>query len=86
MPLYKSLIFHLTVIFKFLHSSFQICLLFVPEMSASFTLYSVQLIYNALTWIKYPLHSTLHFDLKNLNILHQTMVYGASIRADLDSL
>jgi len=34
-------IFYLTVIFKFLNFSIQICLLFVPEMSASFASYTV---------------------------------------------
>ena len=35
----------LTVSFKFLNFSFQICLLFDPEMSASLTSYIVQVIY-----------------------------------------
>jgi len=49
MPLYKSLIiFYLTVSFKFINFSFQIFLLFVPNMSTSFTSYTVQIIYNAL--------------------------------------
>ena len=29
---------------------------FVPEMSANFTSYTVQIIYIALAWILYPLH------------------------------
>ena len=41
----------LTVNFKFLNFSFQICLLFVPEMSASITSYIVQVSYIALAWI-----------------------------------
>ena len=57
MPLYKSLIFlDLTVSFEFLNFSFQICLLFVPEMCANFTPYTVQIIYLSLAWILYPLH------------------------------
>jgi len=36
-PIQVPIIFYLTVIFKFLNFSFQICLLFVPEKSASFT-------------------------------------------------
>ena len=57
MPLYKSQIFFdLTGIFKFLNFGFQICLLFLPEMSASFTSYIVQIIYTAFAWILYPLH------------------------------
>ena len=43
-PIQVPNIFDLTVIFKFLSCSFQICLLFVPEMSASFTSYIVQII------------------------------------------
>jgi len=46
----------LTVSFKFLNFISQICLLFVPEMSANFTPYTVQIIYLALGWILYPLH------------------------------
>ena len=43
MPLYKLLIFFdLTVSFKFLNFSFQICLLFVAEMSASIMSYNFQ--------------------------------------------
>jgi len=48
--------FDLTVSFKFLNFSFQICLLFVPEMSASFMSYIIQIMNIALTWILYPLH------------------------------
>ena len=52
LPLYKSLIFfYLTFSVKFLNFSFWIFLLFVPEMSASFTSYGVQIIYIALAWI-----------------------------------
>jgi hypothetical protein len=35
-------------------TSFQICLLFVPEMSAGITSYIVQIIYIALAQILYP--------------------------------
>ena len=38
---------------------FQICLPFVPEMSASFTSYIGQIIYTGLAWILYPLHFSL---------------------------
>ena len=38
----------LTVSFKFLNFSSQLCLIFVPEMSASFTSYIVQIMYIAL--------------------------------------
>ena len=38
-------IVNLTVSFQFLNSSSQICLLFVPEMSASIPSYIVQIIY-----------------------------------------
>ena len=53
-PIQVPNIFDLTVSFKFL--SLQICLLFVPEMSASITSYIVQIIYIALAWVRYPLH------------------------------
>jgi hypothetical protein len=49
-------IFYLTVSFKFLNFSIQIFLLFVPEMSASFTSHTVYIIYTALAWTLYPLH------------------------------
>jgi hypothetical protein len=48
-------IVNLTVTFKFLNFSFQICLLFVPEVSATITPYIVQIIYIALAWILYPM-------------------------------
>ena len=60
MPLYQTItFFYLTVSFKLLNFSFQICLLYVPEMFASLTSYVVQIIYIALTWILYPLHFSL---------------------------
>ena len=40
-PIQVPNIFHLTVSFKFLNFSFQICLLFVPEMYCSCTSYIV---------------------------------------------
>ena len=49
----------LTVSFKLLNFSFQICLLFVPKMSASITSYIVHIIYIALAWILYQLHFNL---------------------------
>ena len=49
----------LTVSFQFLNFSFQICLLFVPEMSASILSYLVQSIYIVLARILYPLHFSL---------------------------
>jgi len=52
-PVQVPNIFHLAISFKFLNFSFQICLLFVPEMSVSFTSYFVQIIYIALVWIMY---------------------------------
>jgi len=56
----RTLIFlYLTVNFKFLNFTFQIFLLFVPEMSTSFISYTVQIIYIALVWILYPLHFNL---------------------------
>jgi hypothetical protein len=47
-PIQVPDIFDLTVSFKFINFSFQIFLLFVPEMSASFMSYIVQIIYIAL--------------------------------------
>jgi len=58
-PIQVPNIFYLIVSFKFLNCSFQICLLFVPEMSASFTSYIVLIIDIALAWIMYPLHFSL---------------------------
>jgi len=52
-------VFVLTVSFKFLNFSFQIRLLFLPEISASLTSYIVQIIYIALSWILYPLYFSL---------------------------
>jgi len=57
----------------------------VPEMSASITPYIVQIIYNALDPVTTAFLPAC-FDLKNLNILHQTMVYVTSICVYLDHL
>ena len=54
-PMQVPNVFDLTVRFKFLNFSSQICLLFVPEMSANFTSYIVQIIYIVLAWILYSL-------------------------------
>jgi hypothetical protein len=51
--------FILLLVLKFLNLLFQMCLLFVPEMSASIMSYNVQIIYMALAWILYPLHFSL---------------------------
>src|SRR5215469_129200 len=58
-PIQVPDILNLTVSFEFLNFSFQICLLFVPEMSASITSYIVQIIYIASAWIPYALHFSL---------------------------
>ena len=58
-PIQIHNIFYLTVSSKLLTFSFQICLLFVPEMFASLTSYIVQTIYIALAWIMYPLNFSL---------------------------
>ena len=55
-PIQVPSIFYLTVGFMFLSFSFQIFLLFVPEMSASYTSYIVYIICIAFAWILYPLH------------------------------
>ena len=49
-PIQVPDIVDLTVSFKFLNFSFQICLLFVPKMSATITSYIVQIIYIASAW------------------------------------
>ena len=58
-PIQVPNVFHLAVSFKFLNFISQICPLFVPEMSANFTSYTVQIIYITLAWILYPLHFSL---------------------------
>jgi len=58
-PIQVPDIVDLTVSFQFLNFSCQICLLFVPEMSASIPSYIVQIIYIALARILYPLHFSL---------------------------
>jgi hypothetical protein len=52
-------IFYLTVSYNFLNFSFQICLRFVPEMSASITSYVVHIISIALASFLYPLNFSL---------------------------
>ena len=58
-PIQVANIFDLTVSLKFLNFSFQIYLLFVPEMSAIITSYSVQIVYIALAWVMFPLYFNL---------------------------
>jgi len=58
-PILVPVIVNLTVSFQFFNFSSQICLLFVPEMSASNPSYIVQIIYIALARILYPLHFSL---------------------------
>jgi len=58
-PIQVPDIVDLTIRFQFLSFSFQICLLFVPEMSASIPFYLVHRIYIALARILYPLHFSL---------------------------
>ena len=58
-PIQVPDIVDLTFSLKFLNFNFQICLLFVPKMSASITSYIVQIIYIASAWILYPLHFSL---------------------------
>jgi hypothetical protein len=58
-PIHISDLFDLTVSLKLINFSFQIVLIFVPEMSASFTSYTIWIIYTALVWILYPLHFNL---------------------------
>jgi hypothetical protein len=79
-------IFYLSVSFKFLDFSFQIFLLFVSEMSASFTSNIDWIIYIALAWFLYPLHFSMFSFIQIPNILIQNMLYAASIHAELDYL
>jgi hypothetical protein len=58
-PTHVPDIFYLNVSFKFANFIFLICLLFVPETSASITSYLVQVIYIALAWIMYLPHFSL---------------------------
>jgi len=75
-------IIDLTVSFKFLNFSFQIFLLFVPKMSASLIcLYYLHCF--GLDSVPAVLSSASSY--LNLNILHQTTIYTASICTDLDS-
>ena len=50
-PIKVPNVLDLTVSFEFLNFSSQISFLFVPEMSANFTPYTVQIIYLALAWV-----------------------------------
>jgi len=50
-PIQVPYILDLSLSFKFLNESFLICLLFVPEVSASITSYIVRIIYSALACI-----------------------------------
>ena len=75
-------IFYLTVSFNLIKFSFQIFLLF-SAMSTSFTSYTVQ----ASTWFSLDPPTNAFqpaaFDLRIVNILHQTMDFTASIHAGL---
>jgi hypothetical protein len=50
-PIQASDIFYLSAAFKLITFSFQIFPLFIPEMSTSFTSYTVQIIYITSVWI-----------------------------------
>ena len=58
-PIQVPNVLDLTVSFNFLNFISQLCLLFVLEMSATFTSYIVQIIYILSVWILYPLHFSL---------------------------
>jgi hypothetical protein len=71
--------------FKFINFSFQILLPFFPEMSIA----------SNITWFRLPTsiwfrssntYILFCFDLKILTILHQAMVYNASLHTELFSL
>ena len=52
-PIQVPNVLDLTISFKFLNFSSQICLLFVPKLSANFASYRVQIIYIALTQVTF---------------------------------
>ncbi len=86
-PIQTPYIFNLPVSFNILKFGLQIGLLFVPELSASFTSYIVQTIYIPLAWILYPLQFCLFpFTKKMEAFFIKPVVYAASIHVDLDSL
>jgi hypothetical protein len=58
-PVQVSDILVLSVCFMFINFGFQIFLLFIPEMSTSFSTYIVQVIYITLVWSMYPLYFSL---------------------------
>jgi hypothetical protein len=78
-------IFYLTVSFKFINFSFQIFFPFVPEKSASFIFYIVDINYIALVCILHSLNLGCFISSKNLSIFHQTVVYSVSVHTELDS-
>ena len=80
-PKQVCVIFYLPVSFEFINCNFYI----FPEMS---TTYLTLFRFSTFLWFGSCSHCILagSFDLKNLNILHQTVVYAASIHTDLDSL
>ena len=67
-------IFDLTVIFKFLNFSFQICLLFLPEIPSSFTSYIVRL--STLPWLGFCTHCILACFLWSKNCKHSSSNHG----------
>ena len=86
-PIQVPNVLDLTVSLKLLNFISQLCLLFVPEMSANFTSYIIQNIY--IVCLGSRIQCCLaHFirSKKYLNILHQTKLYSVSIRAKPDSL
>jgi len=73
-------IFYITVSFKFLNFSFILCLKFL--LASCPTMYKLHCFgLDPVPTVFQPAS----FDLQNLNILHQIMVYAISIRANLDS-
>ena len=84
---YKVSDIHVLIVrFYFINFRFQLFLLFVLEclLVSHLTLFSL----SVLLWFGSHSHCILpaSFDLKIVNILHQTMVYVASVHTDLDSL
>ena len=83
-PMQVSNILDLTVSFKFLNFRFVICLLLLLNclLASRLSLFKLPtfLCLGHLSTVFYPAS----FDLRDLNILHPTMVYAASIREYLD--
>jgi hypothetical protein len=69
------------------YSVFHVLPLFIPEMSAGFTSYIVQIIHIYFTWILWQQQFSLFpFDLIILSIHRRTMAYASTMNNNHDSL